>query len=118
MDLASFASVKNAAQNVLASSSRLDILITNAGIMATPAATTEDGYEIQIGTNHMGHALLTKLLLPLLEQTANEPNSEQRRPNYQPKFLRPYSMPKRRLASFRSQISYGLYKHMGPLRSI
>jgi NAD(P)-dependent dehydrogenase (short-subunit alcohol dehydrogenase family) len=78
MDLASFASVKKAAESVLASSSRLDILINNAGIMATPAATTEDGYEIQFGTNHMGHALLTKLLLPLLEKTANEPNSDVR----------------------------------------
>jgi NAD(P)-dependent dehydrogenase (short-subunit alcohol dehydrogenase family) len=42
----------------------------NAGIMAVPPALTRDGYEIEFGTNHMGHALLTKLLLPLLLKTA------------------------------------------------
>ncbi|EAW19891.1 uncharacterized protein NFIA_095110 [Aspergillus fischeri NRRL 181] len=46
--------------------------------MTTPAATTQDGYEVQFGTNHMGYALLTKLLLPVLEQTANAPNSNVR----------------------------------------
>ncbi|KAH6696748.1 hypothetical protein BKA61DRAFT_741655 [Leptodontidium sp. MPI-SDFR-AT-0119] len=78
LDLASFASIKSAAVEVLASSTRLDILMNNAGIMATPADTTEDGYEIQFGTNHMGHALLTKLLLPLLKKTAAEANSDVR----------------------------------------
>jgi NAD(P)-dependent dehydrogenase (short-subunit alcohol dehydrogenase family) len=78
MDLASFASVKKATQQVLATTDRLDILMNNAGIMATPAAVTTDGYEIQFGTNHMGHALLNKLLLPLLEKTAAEPNSDVR----------------------------------------
>lgn len=71
LDLASFASIRAAAQQVLSESPRLDILMLNAGIMATPAATTVDGYEIQFGTNHVGHALLTKLLLPLLLRTAN-----------------------------------------------
>lgn len=52
--------------------------MNNAGIMATPAATTEEGYEIQFGTNHMGHALLTKLLLPKLQATAKEPGSDVR----------------------------------------
>ncbi|KAK4233432.1 hypothetical protein C8A03DRAFT_19500 [Achaetomium macrosporum] len=70
LDLASFASVKQAAATVLTNSNRLDILMLNAGIMAVPPGTTADGYEIQFGTNHMGHALLTKLLLPLLTQTA------------------------------------------------
>lgn len=50
--------------------SRLDIIIANAGIMALPPNQTKEGYEVQFGTNHVAHALLVKLLLPLLEQTA------------------------------------------------
>lgn len=78
MDLGSFSSVKEAAKRVLVESQRLDILMLNAGIMAVPPGLTEDGYEIQFGTNHMGHALLTKLLLPLLETTAKTPNADVR----------------------------------------
>ena len=69
MDLASLETVKRAADEFKASSDRLDILMNNAGVMALPASTTKDGYEIQFGTNHIGHALLTKLLMPTLEQT-------------------------------------------------
>ncbi|KAK3348855.1 hypothetical protein B0T25DRAFT_546660 [Lasiosphaeria hispida] len=69
LDLSSFDSIKAAARRVLAESDRLDILMLNAGIMATPAGLTKEGYEIQFGTNHVGHALLTKLLLPLLQKT-------------------------------------------------
>lgn len=67
-DLTSLASVKAAAENLLTRlpERRLDIAILNAGIMAVPAATTKDGYEIQFGTNHLGHALLAQLLLPAL----------------------------------------------------
>jgi NAD(P)-dependent dehydrogenase (short-subunit alcohol dehydrogenase family) len=72
MDLSSFASVKKAAQAFLSNSRELDILILNAGIMAVPNGKTTDGYEIQMGTNHIGHALLTKLLLPTLQQNAKE----------------------------------------------
>ncbi|KAE8452054.1 hypothetical protein EG329_002219 [Mollisiaceae sp. DMI_Dod_QoI] len=78
LDLASLRSVREAANIVNTSSSRLDILMNNAGIMAVPAATTEDGYEVQFGTNHMGHALLTKLLLPKLQATAKEPGANVR----------------------------------------
>lgn len=46
--------------------------------MAGPPGLTKDGYEIQFGTNHVGHALLTKLLLPALERTADEPDSDVR----------------------------------------
>ncbi|KAK4117227.1 NAD(P)-binding protein [Canariomyces notabilis] len=70
IDLASFASVKKAAATVISNSSRLDILMLNAGIMATAPGLTANGYELQFGTNHMGHALLFKLLLPLLNKTA------------------------------------------------
>lgn len=72
LDLSSFASVKSAVDIFTAASPRLDVLVNNAGIMATPPGTTTDGYEIQFGTNHMGHALLTKLLLPTLRATAKE----------------------------------------------
>lgn len=69
LDLASFESVNKAAASFLAQSSQLHLLINNAGIMATPPGTTIDGYEQQFGTNHLGHALLTMLLLPVLKQT-------------------------------------------------
>ncbi|EXJ61659.1 hypothetical protein A1O7_02088 [Cladophialophora yegresii CBS 114405] len=69
-DLADLSSVKTAAQNLLTQTQRLDVLFANAGIMALPPGTTRDGYELQFGTNHMGHALLIKLLLPLMQQTA------------------------------------------------
>lgn len=71
LDLTSLASVQLAAQTFLKENSRLDILMNNAGIMATPAGFTKDGYEIQFGTNYMGHFLLTKLLLPTLHSTAS-----------------------------------------------
>lgn len=74
LDLTSFASIKSAAQTFTSSNNRLDILMNNAGIMAQPAGLTKDGYEIQFGTNHMGHFLLTKLLLPTLQSTASTPN--------------------------------------------
>ncbi|KAK2755482.1 putative secondary metabolism biosynthetic enzyme [Arachnomyces sp. PD_36] len=69
-DLASLASVKKAAETVVEHESRLDVLMCNAGIMAVPPALTADGYEIQFGTNHLGHALLIQKLLPLLQSTA------------------------------------------------
>ncbi|GAB7356795.1 hypothetical protein MBLNU459_g7682t3 [Dothideomycetes sp. NU459] len=78
MDLTDLASVKKAAETFLASSDRLDILMNNAGIMACPAALTKDGFEIQFGTNHVGHFLLTKLLLPVLQKTAARPGSDVR----------------------------------------
>ncbi|KAI9817472.1 MAG: hypothetical protein M1827_001082 [Pycnora praestabilis] len=72
LDLSSLASVKDAADKFNSQSQRLDILMNNAGIMAVPEGETKDGYEIQFGTNHMGHALLTKLLLPTLLKTAEK----------------------------------------------
>ena len=77
-DLASLQSVNKAAQEFLSSSQRLDVLICNAGVMALPPGTTKDGYEVQFGTNHLGHALLIKHLLPILQKTAQEPASDAR----------------------------------------
>ncbi|KAI0977587.1 hypothetical protein F4678DRAFT_455738 [Xylaria arbuscula] len=71
LDLASLDSVKNAAQLVASSSDRLDLLFLNAGIMGHPAALTQDGYEIHFGTNHLGYALLLKLLTTLLVITSH-----------------------------------------------
>ncbi|KAL3463943.1 short chain dehydrogenase [Aspergillus heterothallicus] len=70
LDLASFKSVKAAAAEFLSKESRLDILVNNAGIMMTPEGLTKEGYEIQFGTNVMGPALFTQLLLPTLRETA------------------------------------------------
>ncbi|KAA8916850.1 hypothetical protein TRICI_000969 [Trichomonascus ciferrii] len=70
LDLTSFDSIKGAAETFFSSESRLDILINNAGIMMTPEGLTKDGYEIQFGTNVLGPALFTQLLLPALETTA------------------------------------------------
>ncbi|RYP46800.1 hypothetical protein DL768_007042 [Monosporascus sp. mg162] len=78
LDLASLDSIKKAAQQFVGENDRLDILMNNAGIMATPPGLTKDGYEIQFGTNHVGHALLTRLLMPLLEKTAAGVNSDVR----------------------------------------
>lgn len=78
LDLASLKSVREAAERVNASTSRLDILILNAGIMAVPPGKSESGHDIQLGTNHIGHFQLTKLLLPLLERTAAMPGSDVR----------------------------------------
>ncbi|KAI8716847.1 hypothetical protein NCS52_00979200 [Fusarium sp. LHS14.1] len=70
LDLASFDSVKAAAAEFLSRETRLDILVNNAGIMMTPEGLTKDGYEIQFGTNVVGPALFTQLLLPVLRSTA------------------------------------------------
>ena len=78
LDLSSLASVKKAAAQVIGENDRLDILFNNAGIMAHPPGLTKDGYEIQFGTNHVGHALLTHLLLPLLQRTAAKSDSDVR----------------------------------------
>ena len=69
LDLTSLGSIKDAADQFSKSSDRLDVLMNNAGVMALPRGTTADGYEIQFGTNHVGHALFTKLLMPTLLKT-------------------------------------------------
>lgn len=64
LDLASLASVRAFAQTVLQRHPRLDVLVNNAGVMALPARRTADGFEMQIGTNHLGPFALTAQLLP------------------------------------------------------
>jgi NAD(P)-dependent dehydrogenase (short-subunit alcohol dehydrogenase family) len=66
LDLASLASVRACAARFLDEHDRLDGLICNAGIMACPQGTTSDGFETQMGTNHVGHFLLATLLEPAL----------------------------------------------------
>jgi NAD(P)-dependent dehydrogenase (short-subunit alcohol dehydrogenase family) len=62
LDLADLASVRRAAEDV----HRLDILVNNAGVMGIPRRTTADGFEMQLGTNHLGHFALTGLLCDVL----------------------------------------------------
>ena len=66
LDLADLADAKRAAREVLEQHHRIDILVNNAGIMATPRRTTVDGFELQIGTNHLGHFAWTAGLWPAL----------------------------------------------------
>jgi NAD(P)-dependent dehydrogenase (short-subunit alcohol dehydrogenase family) len=69
LDLASLASVAAFAQRFAAAHSSLDLLINNAGVMALPTRqTTTDGFEMQFGTNYLGHYALTAQLLPLLRR--------------------------------------------------
>lgn len=64
LDLASLASIRAAAEDVTARTPVLDLLVNNAGVMAVPRSTTADGFEMQLGTNHLGPFALTGLLLP------------------------------------------------------
>ena len=71
LDLASLSSVREFAEKELAQRRPLDILINNAGVMAPPRRLqTADGFELQFGTNVLGHFALTALLMPALEQAA------------------------------------------------
>lgn len=66
LDLTSLESVSTAAAELRATYPRIDLLINNAGVMYTPKQTTADGFELQFGTNHLGHFALTNLLLERL----------------------------------------------------
>jgi NAD(P)-dependent dehydrogenase (short-subunit alcohol dehydrogenase family) len=69
LDLANLASVKNFVKNFKDSYQRLDLLINNAGVMTPPYTKTKDGFELQLGTNYLGHFALTGCLLGLLIAT-------------------------------------------------
>jgi NAD(P)-dependent dehydrogenase (short-subunit alcohol dehydrogenase family) len=66
LDLADLSSVRDAAAAIAERAPRLDVLMNNAGVMALPKATTADGFEMQLGTNHLGHFALAGRLLPSL----------------------------------------------------
>ncbi|XP_055094969.1 retinol dehydrogenase 13 isoform X3 [Symphalangus syndactylus] len=70
LDLASLKSIREFAAKIIEEEERVDILINNAGVMRCPHWTTEDGFEMQFGVNHLGHFLLTNLLLDKLKASA------------------------------------------------
>lgn len=67
LDLGSLASIDTFAAALATKHPRVDVLMNNAGVMVPPYTKTADGFELQLGTNHLGHALLTELLIPQLE---------------------------------------------------
>ncbi|XP_029173163.1 retinol dehydrogenase 11-like [Nylanderia fulva] len=69
LDLSSLKSVKECAKNLLTNESAIHLLINNAGVMMCPQETTEDGFELQLQTNYIGHFLLTLLLLPKMQSS-------------------------------------------------
>ena len=72
VDLASLESVRACGAEAISRFDKIDLLINNAGVMACPQMKTADGFEMQFGTNHLGHFLLTKLLMPLVEKGADK----------------------------------------------
>jgi NAD(P)-dependent dehydrogenase (short-subunit alcohol dehydrogenase family) len=70
LELASLSNVRAFARRFLERHATLHILVNNAGVMACPFAKTEDGFEMQFGTNHIGHFLMTCLLAPVLRRGA------------------------------------------------
>jgi NAD(P)-dependent dehydrogenase (short-subunit alcohol dehydrogenase family) len=70
LDLASFASIRAFAEAFLASHPRLDVLVNNAGLILSERTTTEEGFETTFGVNHLGHFLLTDLLLDRIKASA------------------------------------------------
>jgi NAD(P)-dependent dehydrogenase (short-subunit alcohol dehydrogenase family) len=71
LDLASLASVRRAAASILATQPTIDVLVNNAGLMGVPEQRTEDGFEMQLGVNHLGHFAMTALLLPALLRSSD-----------------------------------------------
>ncbi|KAB2627085.1 short-chain dehydrogenase TIC 32 [Pyrus ussuriensis x Pyrus communis] len=78
LDLSSMASVRKFASEYNSSGRPLHILINNAGVMATPFMLSKDNIEMQFATNHLGHFLLTNLLLETMKKTTREGNKEGR----------------------------------------
>ncbi|KAK5657878.1 hypothetical protein OQA88_2426 [Cercophora sp. LCS_1] len=70
-DLANLDSVEAASTNISSQLTHLDVLVCNAGIMAKPAALSSDGYETHFATNHLGHALLARKLIPVLQKSSS-----------------------------------------------
>nr|XP_061806278.1 retinol dehydrogenase 14-like [Nerophis lumbriciformis] len=70
LDLASLTSVRKFCQEIQEEEPKIDVLVNNAGVYQCPYSKTEDGFEMQLGVNHLGHFLLTHLLLDLLKRSA------------------------------------------------
>jgi len=68
LDLSSLKSVRACADVLLAKAAALDVIIANAGVMATPFSCTVDGFETQFGTNHLGHFVLVNRIAPLIRE--------------------------------------------------
>ena len=71
LDLADLRSIHEFTESFIENYSRLDLLINNAGVMIPPYSKTQDGFELQFGTNHLGHFALTARLLTLIDKTPN-----------------------------------------------
>ena len=71
VDLADLSSIRSYAEEYLQEAAPIDVLINNAGVMACPFMTTKDGFEMEFGTNHLGHFLLTNLLMPAIRSGQN-----------------------------------------------
>ncbi|PTB69594.1 NAD(P)-binding protein [Trichoderma citrinoviride] len=79
LNLSNLASVASAAETIAQSTDRIDLLFLNAGIMNMPPGNkTDDGFDLQLGTNHVGHFLFTKKLLPVLKETVTKYNPDVR----------------------------------------
>jgi retinol dehydrogenase 12 len=81
LDLTSFQSIRACAAEFVAKEERLDILVLNAGIIRVATGTTKEGYEVHFGLNYLGHALLSRLLVPTMVRTARalkQPDSDVR----------------------------------------
>lgn len=72
LDLTSFESVRGCAAEFASKEKRLDILVLNAGIIRVALGTTKEGYEVHFGLNYLGHALLSRLLLPIMLPTSQQ----------------------------------------------
>jgi len=69
-DLSSFDSIKSCAENYLNKFGQIDVLVNNAGLFTNTLQLTKEGFELQFGVNHLGHFLLTHLLLDALQKSA------------------------------------------------
>ncbi|EDV29177.1 uncharacterized protein TRIADDRAFT_49836 [Trichoplax adhaerens] len=70
LDLASFASIRQFANDIIDNEKQISVLINNAAVAHCPYSTTQEGFEMQFGVNHLGHFLLTNLLLDKLKESA------------------------------------------------
>ncbi|XP_050225164.1 short-chain dehydrogenase TIC 32, chloroplastic-like isoform X2 [Mercurialis annua] len=113
LDLSSMASVKKFASDFKSSSLPLNILINNAGVMATPFMLSKDNIELQFATNHIGHFLLTSLLLDTMKKTSRASNKEGRIVNVSSEAHRyPYEEGIR-FDKINDQTGYGSYRAYG-----